>query len=172
MWGDTLVPCKVVYKHREQCKKWLGTLVVTQCVIYIVQGILDCNSTEMCCSLAIQNSRRSTLTNHAILINLDKNWCTSIDPDWPLELTVCLHISLLILLERCKVGIDICYLVKYQRRQLVESKLKDVLWNWESVLHYSVMIRSAAFENRFRLLYWFGFPIHADINSQSIKDVI
>ncbi len=21
MWGDTLVPCKVVYKHREQCKK-------------------------------------------------------------------------------------------------------------------------------------------------------
>ncbi len=32
MWGDTLVPCKVVYKYREQCKKWLGTLAVTQCV--------------------------------------------------------------------------------------------------------------------------------------------
>ncbi len=28
---DTLVPCKVVYNHGEQCTKWLGTLAVTQC---------------------------------------------------------------------------------------------------------------------------------------------
>ncbi len=33
---DTLVPCKVVYKHKEQCKKWRGTLAVPQCVYFYV----------------------------------------------------------------------------------------------------------------------------------------
>ncbi len=41
-------------------------------VIYLVQGIFYGKSTEMCCSLAIQNSSRSTLTNHAILITIDQ----------------------------------------------------------------------------------------------------